>query len=180
MPGEVGNAVLAGALECLLELRLVQEIRIPNPAAGADWIQRIPGGVVWEVLSVESLFTASAAVANRSPMLQIINADGQFVARFPAPAVVTAGTGARVLWATGLGAVGSVGTQSALLSDPPPVMLSGMSIGSLTGLLDAADQYSAIVMMVRQWSEDDILREWQELMGQINSLTYPQITGREQ
>jgi hypothetical protein len=43
-----------------------------------------------------------------------------------------------------------------MLPNPPPVLLPGWSVGTLTGNIDVGDAFTGIVLTFREWSEDVI------------------------
>ncbi|HEV3059064.1 MAG TPA: hypothetical protein VGY48_12510 [Vicinamibacterales bacterium] len=131
----------------------VRSIQVSTPAAGADFLQAVPTGARWELLSVKALLTTAVAVANRSPRLLLD--DGANVL-FDGPAPVTQAASLAVVWSWGAGAGGPVIADAGAVSSPIPndVYLSaGFRILSSTGLLQAADQWSAINLLVREWIE---------------------------
>lgn len=118
---------------------------VANPAAGADWTATVPGGHVWQLLAVRARLTTSAAVANRQP--DLILTDGALeIARVPPVAVQAAG-GARVYtWADV-----DFGLQlgSTALGPLPAIRLaSAWSVGTATALIDAADQWDQVRLLL--------------------------------
>lgn len=147
----IGGAV-GQALYELLRQRLVKEVPVAQPAAGAEWSQAVPAGVAWEVLSVAEVLVASAVVANRSPSVQAVDPNGTGALRIPAGVTAAAGSTNRISFAAGYGDHLNSGAFSAGLPDPPIFVPAGWSLSSLTSALDVGDQYSAVILIVREWS----------------------------
>ena len=127
-----------------------REISVPSPAAGAEWSFTLPSGYDYLVALGRATFVASAAAATRTPGFQISNGDGlQFYASQPGTSVAATLT-QTVSYSTD-GAQGPSGASAVNTIDVPEVILpGGWRIGSLTGLIDAADQYSAIRLYLLQ------------------------------
>lgn len=157
----VGGALERGLYE-LLRQRLVTEKLVAAPAAGAEWAVSVPARTTWEVLSVRHRLATSAVVANRAPGLRVNDPNGITVYQLSPQAVLAAGAASFVDFLPGLGTTESVQQQQALLPSPVPVIPEGWSIGSLTTGIDVGDQYSGIVLVVREWTLDAVERntEW--------------------
>lgn len=152
MADEQTEMLLARGLFALLNLRLLRTIPVANPAAGAEIVQVVPGGVVWEVLALRATLTTSAAVANRLTSLQLRDSDNRIAYEFPGAAVQAATLGVSYTWSSGYGTSTAVQGQQLPLPAPPPVVLAGGTVRTVTTLLDVADQWSAVVLTVREWS----------------------------
>lgn len=123
---------------------------ISQPAAGVELLKVVPAGQYWTLASFGSLYTASAAVATRTPTL-IIDDGANVLARIPAGGVgVTASQAPSVSWANYGVTISSTGV--AYISTLPTgiVLQPGWRIRTLTNLMDTADQWSPanIVAMV--------------------------------
>lgn len=157
---------VAGALEEvlseLLRQRLVSAVPVAQPAAGAEWSQAIGNVSFAELLAVSYQLQTSAVVANRQASLQIKDANGVVLGQTDAPAVQAAGVTRQYVYQRDLGAPQAIValTQSVPLGESP--LQQGWSIGTLTALLDAGDQYRNIVLIVRSWTAEAIVRnaEW--------------------
>jgi hypothetical protein len=145
------------ALYELLRQRLVKEVPVAAPAVGAEWAQAVPAGVAWEVLSVQQSLATSAVVATRNPMLRALDPSGNEVGRI-GPAATLAGslTNTYTYW-PGFGYASSIGRAQMSLPDPALLLPAGFVLGSVTSALDVGDQYSAIVLMVREWQVREVL-----------------------
>jgi len=136
--------------------------KVTQPAAGADWSDGPGGNRIWLVLGGRAQLQTSAVVANRTPDLTIAQGGVEHTRVHPG-AVQAAGVvnvyslipGANN--AAGAGpAAAAWGTQAPLLVPP------GHRIGSSTGLIDVADQWSAVVLLLligdaaglAGWAED--------------------------
>lgn len=167
MEARIGEAV-AGALEVnlaeLLRLRLTQEIALPNPAAGVDPSTVLPSGATWELLAVSAQLVSSAVVANRRPALRVTDQNGRFPSRIESAQVQAASLTGIFTWLAGLGSA-VVGIQTDLiLPSPPLVILPGHTLAFVTANLDVGDQWSNVVLTVREWTFEEIVRqaEWLE------------------
>lgn len=142
--GENTNSVTGGGF-----LRAVQQA---NPAAGAEFVVTVPAGARWEVLSINAQLVTSAAVANRQPVFQITDGathvmhNTQFSGNQAASLTFqySAAEGDSV-------AVNAPFNQGALPHNC--FLLQGWTLQSLTTNIQAADQWSAIWLMVQEWSE---------------------------
>lgn len=156
---ELGDAV-GGALELglaeLLRLRLVQTIPVANPAVGADWSAKVPPGCAWEVLGVKATLTTDAVVANRAPAL-VLSDPNRVVHVVPSGIAQAASLADVYEWAIQYASptVGSP-TVGILLPLPAIPLSEGSTIASLTAAIDPGDQWSNVVLVVRQWSLTDV------------------------
>lgn len=152
---ELGDLTV-GALELglfeLLRQRLVRTVPVANPAAGADWIATPPQGCAWELLHVKAILQTSAVVANRGPVVRLRDNAGLDLDAYPAAAVVAASLTVEQGWEAGLGAAVTAILNVSSMSEPPPLVPLAGSVRSLTANLDVGDQWSGIVLTVREWS----------------------------
>lgn len=152
---ELGD-LTAGALELgifeLLRQRLLKAVQVAAPAAGADWIATPPAGSAWELLHIKATLTTSATAANRGPIARIRDNSGNDLDAYPAPAVLAASLAAEYGWEAGIGTPTTTLLNVASMSEPPPLVPDGGSVRLVTGNLQAADQWSGIVLTVREWS----------------------------
>lgn len=165
------SVTLAVASERLLEERFTIPLVVTVPAAGADWVVKVPGGSVWELLSVRATLTTSAVVANRVPQLNYLDADGQPYASFPAGGNTPASSNFAFNWVQGIGYQNAVNPFVIGLPATPIPLSPGFRITVATVGIDVTDQWSTIRMLVRQWSEAEIAQECVELVEQFDSFT---------
>jgi hypothetical protein len=147
---------IAGARETalfeLLRLRLQREAAVASPAAGADWSIPVPAGAYWEPLAIVATLTTSAVVANRGPRV-IANDGGIAFASLPSPVSATASAAWRFTWAhDGVLNQSSPAGTGVMQAIPDLIVPGGGSLSVATNNLDVADQWSAIVVTVREWS----------------------------
>lgn len=129
----------------------LQVIRVPPPAAGADWAHVFTGGFVRRIISVAAQLVTSAAVANRAVRLDLTAPEGR-VLSIPLPAVITAGLTTQLTWAEGIYPVNTALFDSALSTGfEGMVCPPGFAIGTVSAALDAADQFSNVFIMVESW-----------------------------
>ncbi len=146
-PGGAVGDVLAGAGR-------TEAFGVGNPAAGADWTYTVFTHQRVKVIAVSALLTTAAAVANRAPRLII---DDGAVTLFEAPAAVAIPASQVVQHSWGAGAGGPVtADNAAAISSPIPndlFLTGGMRVRTSTGLLQAADQWSNIRLLLQEWVE---------------------------
>lgn len=159
MADEQTGMLLARGFYELLRLRLIRTLLVANPAAGAEIVALVPGGVSWEVLALRATLTTSAAVANRLPVLQLRDTDGKVAYEFPGAAVQAASLAVSYSWSAGYGTSTAVSGQQLPMPAPAPVVLAGGVVRTVTTLLDVADQWSAVVLTVREWSPAQVQQQ---------------------
>lgn len=165
------SVTLAVASERLLESRFTVPQVVANPAAGANVRVNVPGGSVWELLSAKFTFTASGVAGNRIVALTFNDQDGNSFADFTVnTAVIAAGVG-QFTFAQGLGYQVNATPFMVGLPTPPIPLVPAWSIRTTTAAIDAGDQFSAVRLLVRQWSEAEIAQECVELVEQYDSFT---------
>lgn len=131
----------------------VRVITGATPGAGAEISETVPTGARWELLSFATVLTDGAAVANRIPTLVLDDGTTAY-GIFPSPSSIPASTAETFVWAQG--AAQPINAVVAAQIAPIGVnnrLSAGHRIRTLTGLLQAADQYSAIRYLVREWLE---------------------------
>lgn len=166
-----GEQLLQDGLHDLLRMRLVREVKVASPAAGAELAAVVPGGVIWELLSVRFTFVTSAVVGTRKTNLRVIDGDGVSVASFGNMFNSAAGATFQSFYVAGYGAVNVLSDNIAPLADPPFVLLPSWQLQTSTVALDPADQYSAAVLTVRIWSESQIALNTKHIAQAVQSLT---------
>lgn len=153
-------------------------IPVASPIAGADWSITVPGGVMWHVMSIGTLFTPSAVVANRSPTLRLKDADGLALAGVGVANVIAASGTTRIFWEKGVGSFNAIGIMSSPLPTAFQFALAGWTISTTTSAIDATDAWSQIVVNVMEIIETpydvELARDNAALRG-ITSNAYPQI-----
>jgi hypothetical protein len=154
---ELAEGARSLALFELLRQRLVREVPVPNPAAGADFVATVPAGKTWELLSAFGLLTTSAAVANRDVRPRLTDPSQAVVWELPFLFDQVASSASRYGWIAGASVVG--------LPSPPAVLPENFSFRVSTLGLDVADQWSGVVLMVREWSMHTVIQnlDWLEL-----------------
>lgn len=143
-------------------------VAVPAPAAGADWSVKVPGGRLWRLLGGQALFTASAAVANRLLGVQVTASGALVQANQSTFAVVAAATPTAVYQSgTALSPANADGTLVPV-TFIPQWLEGGDQIGSLTGAIQAGDQYSAITLVIEElWYSNGDLNDEEELAEQL-------------
>lgn len=139
------------ALYELLRQRLVKEIPVAAPAAGAEWNTAVPSGTAWELLSVRDQLVTSAVVANRVATLRARDADGAELWRIPPVAVQAAGATVRRSYLPAFGYSTAVEHETLGLPAGPQFLAAGWQVGSITAAIDVGDAYTGVLLVVREW-----------------------------
>jgi len=125
-------------------------VSVANPAAGADWSFIALTNTRVRIVSLKAVFTASAAVANRSIGVRLIQTAlqswlGEAEANVVASSVTQVAGTALPGYATSI-------TNYQLLPLPPALYLASTdTLQSTTGGIDVADQWSAIALAMERW-----------------------------
>lgn len=129
----------------------VNQYDVANPAAGADWSQTVGTNGRYIIRSVSARFVAGAAVANRQPTIQILDAAGGVVwAEDFSSAAITAGLTTDMQATRGVPArrtqmTFQVGGVTRIVGYLPDLLLmEGWSVRVVTTGIQAADQWSQI------------------------------------
>lgn len=154
-------------------------VTVAAPAAGADWSVKVDGGEVWMVLDGTATLATSVAVASRSPRL--IGTDGNVTYRRVGAGVDQAAS-LTVAYSInpGAGAGNTAGASSAAWPTPVPLVVPpSHSIGTNTGAIQAADQWSAIALLVLVgkvsgvdgWAERELQEAAKRIAARVNAVT---------
>jgi len=121
-----------------------------NPAAGADFTFTVANAERNQIMSVHAVLTTAVAAANRQ--VQFIVDDGATTLYATTPGPVQAASLAWDYTGAGFGyAPTQALTSVSVHVDPNLVLQQGWRIRSATTAIQAADQWSAIRVTVRQW-----------------------------
>lgn len=131
----------------------VRSIAGTTPGAGADISETVPTGARWELLSFQATLVTSVAAANRVPQLTLD--DGATVYfRLGGALNQAASLTQRRTWFPGAPAPFLDNANSVPYPIPINLRLgAGHRIRTLTTAIDAADQWSAVQYLVREWIE---------------------------
>lgn len=155
------------ALYELLRQRLVREVIVANPAAGAEYLVPVPAGRAWELLSFTATLTTSAVVAMRNVRARIVDPGATVVWEPPAVEDQPASFAYRYTYAAGLGYSSNFVVKGGGFPSPPALMPEGYSLRTLTVAVDAADQWSGAVLVVREWSIAQVVQNLEWMKGRI-------------
>lgn len=126
-------------------------VAVASPIAGSEWTYTFPGGFYYRLLSGTAQFVTSATVANRGGGVKITTSDGvvfQGSAVAAVPASSTAIYSYNAINFTG----GFLTAKGAVCVPSPTYWLQGnWVISSTTANIDAADQYSKVVLLFEQF-----------------------------
>ena len=117
---------------------------LAQPAAGADFIVALPTFECVRLLSVTAKLVTAVTVANRHPVIELVDADGNVLVQSSVGTALAASTPGIVSWSVGsvLDGSGSGGYQGPL---PNMWLPPGCKAQSAVGDLQAADQWSLVV-----------------------------------
>lgn len=131
-----------------------EPVYLPNPAAGAEWSYTVDGRYYERLISVRFTFTASAAVADRFPVVHLADANGRVVAGYWAGSGIKAGVVQTVTLSPGNQVVSNYGPADVFGFLPDLLVPPGWVWSSSTAGLDVADQISAITLVVQRFPND--------------------------
>jgi hypothetical protein len=120
------------------------------PAAGAEIVVTAPGNTRWMLSAFRFQITASAAVANRTPVL-LIDDGANVVFETENVTAVTAGQVATYNAGAGIQNANLAALDYQLALPETLVLPAGARIRTSTGNLQAGDQYAAPVYNVEDW-----------------------------
>lgn len=124
--------------------RAWRTIRVPVPLAGADWVITPGGQRSWRITSLVAVFTTSVAVAVRQVRLQADRGGDVWYSQ-PASGTQAASLGDTYAAFTGAPRDGlTAGTFTIPLPTAGLLLSPGDNLRSVTALIDAGDQWSAI------------------------------------
>jgi hypothetical protein len=131
---------------------ILRSINVATPAAGVEWSQTVPTGARWVVRAGNSVFTASGAVANRSPAI-VFDDGATILYTASVDTFRTAGQGATpqlgpVFKGASVDNAGFVVPMGSLMA-----LFAGWRIRSITGSIQAADTWTLIQLLVEEWIE---------------------------
>lgn len=143
-PGGINQVPLGGEAH-------LRSITGSVPAAGAEISEVVPSFARWDLLSIRATLTTSAAAANRDPALLLDDSTNVFFEAI-VPAHQTASAAWRTTWAQGIQPLYPI-TNGPMLSALPVGVRLGPAYRIRTSTLNiqAADQWSAIQYLVREW-----------------------------
>lgn len=125
-------------------------VNIAAPAAGADISLKVPGGVMWRVVSLHATLTTSAVAGSRFPGW-VVKVDGVTVVNYSAGISNTANGGPNdFTFAPGAGAAVQAAFFSGWIPIPDFIMPSNAVFGPITNGLLAGDQWSAGGLLIEE------------------------------
>ena len=130
---------------------------LADPVAGADWTFVVPSDRIWVPQLLKARLTTSAAVANRTPLLEVRNEASTLVTILEPKSSDSAGAfqaASRIFdwsWARLLGgaAIHNTGDGVSTQALPDLVLPPGFRLTMRTLVLQAGDQWSSIIMLVQ-------------------------------
>lgn len=129
-------------------------VRLPSPAAGAQWSFKVDGRYFARVLAIQATFTASAVVATRFQHLILSDNNGNMVTSAPMSGGVAASTAIVASLETS-GPAYSAGTIGLTSGHMPGLLIPPDWVWSTTvDSMDAGDKWSAIALLVQRFPND--------------------------
>jgi hypothetical protein len=124
-----------------------------TPAAGAEIAETVPTGARWELLAFFYQLVTAVAVANRTPNL-ILDDGANIFFRIAANAAQVASTTLQHSYFQGVNRAGlDVGVTNQLPIPSNNRLGAGFRLRTLTAAIQAADQFSLVQYLVREWIE---------------------------
>ena len=134
---------------------LVRLVTGTDPAAGAEILEAVPANARWRILSLRAVLVADATVLNRSARFVVDNGAAQFYETLHPPNQAASET--RVYNAApGMNQETAFDGSAVLRLNLPPEMylFQGYRIGSVTGNLQAGDNWGPPRLLVEEWIEE--------------------------
>lgn len=124
-------------------------ITVAQPAAGAEWSYVT---TTWtRFITARATLTTSAVVANRKPRYRVRDGGGVELVRTSETVAIPANTVLPILYSLDAPNASFTGDTSGIVIISPSLWLPpGYTIGSITDLIDAGDQYSAVELIAQQ------------------------------
>lgn len=123
------------------------------PGAGVDISEIVPANTRWQLLSLFAQLTTAVAVANRQATLELDDGANIFVQGPPGPVQA-----ASLIWEYSFQVLGFApavtGTDVVMHYDNSQILGPGFRIRTNTNALQAADQWTAPVYLVREWQDN--------------------------
>jgi hypothetical protein len=131
----------------------IRSITGTTPGAGAEVSETVPTGARWELITFSATLTTAVAVANRFPTLSLDDGASIYF-QDTVTTAQAASTVIRLIFAEGNGF--KSGTTNNIQNGSIPMgnrLAAGHRIKTATQAIQAADQYSAVQYVVREWIE---------------------------
>ena len=130
-----------------------------DPAAGAECSIRVPAGEIWELRSFLVNLTTDIAAATRVPVLVLSDGNTDFL-RVPTVLTVTASQTRQTCWTPhGWGIASSDANIAVVPLINAPILLPGWQVRTVTTALQAGDNYTAPVALVRRVTQRGLASE---------------------
>jgi len=130
-----------------------RQISISLPLAGNDWLQAVPTGARWEVVTFFGALVTDANPGNRLPVFTIKIPPGAVAAAMTATIAQAPSTTFNYALAQNLPLLSSF-TQAIMVPMPQRLFLpAGSTIASITSLISGGDLWESLTLTVREWLE---------------------------
>lgn len=167
---DYGESFRDEAMRRMLDARLVEKLVVANPAAGSELSVTVPGGEVWEFLSLCVQLQTSGVVSARS--ITLVFDDGtDIVGQYGMQDVQNAGNLVRYTFAAEMGFSKTTYSLNSIYGVIPRQWLpGGWRARTLTANLDAGDDYTSPVIVVRRYSPGDLIAFAKDIAAEIESV----------
>jgi hypothetical protein len=130
----------------------IKNIVVSNPAAGADWVQTVPSGKRWRVMTGNFQLATSATVANRFPAIVFDDGVNQFYATAWDNAIVASTPVAKISLGPQRYVAVNDGNAQTIAYIGNLILSPGMRVRSNTTSIQVGDQWSNIFLLVEEWT----------------------------
>ena len=122
------------------------------PAAGADLLYTVPNGLLWNVVSMTALFTASAQAANRTVSFQVKDNAGKVVYQYAMGTALTAAQTCTYTFSEDVAVPVASANGGNVLEPLPSTWLPPLwTFGTSTANIQTSDQWSAVSVWVQAY-----------------------------
>jgi len=123
-----------------------------DPAAGNEFSETVPTNACWRLIGLTATLVNDATVINRFLSLAV-EVGGIIHCRASFDSATTAGQTTVCSWGAGGDPAGGVVGVRSMPLQQPLVLTAGQVIRSVTGILQAGDNWSAPQFLVEEWIE---------------------------
>lgn len=124
-----------------------------DPGPGATFSETVPPGALWELVSLNVVFAASAAAGTRRVFLSIADSFASYILLTGLTTLAPLDV-VRFQWIQGLPLESAVIPSQAVAGLPMNLRLrAGWTISGIVTGMDAADDFSSPALIVREWLE---------------------------
>lgn len=142
------DAISAGLGAAGLQPGWVETVKFPDPPAGSNFTHTVPGEFEYRIDSLRFDFAASAAVANRIPVIDFVHPDGFNMYEVSATNTLPAGSTVSVYAMSQYAPSLRTATGGNYVAIPDTLLRPMWKVQVNIGAIDVADQISNVRMRV--------------------------------